>query len=35
MNTMPLRIIRIQIVVDAFAPPIVAANFWITVATKP
>src|ERR1039458_3371596 len=30
-NTIPLRIIKIQMVVAAFAPPIDAANDWISV----
>ena|ERR1700692_2972217 len=35
MNTMPLRIIKTQMVVATFGPPIDAANRWITVAKGP
>src|SRR5712692_1279243 len=35
MNTAPLRIIKIQMVVATFAPPIDAANRWIKVAKGP
>src|ERR1017187_7330883 len=35
MNTMPLRIIKTQIVVATSARPIDAANDWITVAKGP
>ena len=34
-NAIPLRIIRTQMVVTTWAPPIHAANAWITVATGP
>jgi hypothetical protein len=35
MNTAPFRIIKIQMVVATFAPPIVAANRWTAVAMGP
>ena len=35
MNTSPLRIIRTQMVVTTFAPPIEAANLWTQVAIGP
>src|ERR1022692_297634 len=35
MNTIPLRIIKIQMVVATFAPPIDAANLWTKVAKGP
>src|ERR1022692_2153783 len=35
MKTIPLRIIKTQMVVATFARPIVAANDWMTVANGP
>jgi hypothetical protein len=35
MNTRPFRIIRTQMVVATFGPPIQAANFWTQVAIGP